>query len=171
MALDYDFGLVCQLMAIPAAAQAYFLVAPTPPAQVATVADADARGLQDFISRPLFLPSRRARPQPPPPAPSANERAAEPKPQAPEPVLTLLGVILAPHGREAIVRVDGGPAHVLVEGQTIGPWSLRQVLEDRALFATPHGELALAFSPHKPELPDNTLAAAPAKPPVLRRRP
>jgi type II secretory pathway component PulC len=129
--------------------------------------------MKAFVDRPLFLPSRRATPKRP--AVVATRVVAPPKPAPPpEPALILLGIVVTPAGREAIVRIDGGRSQSLSEGASVGPWSLTRILADRAIFATPHGAFDLVFQPHKPGAaePEVTGAAfqAPLPSPPIRRR-
>jgi hypothetical protein len=154
------------------AAQIALLHPQTSVAKVEDAAGPAKAGKADFVTRPLFLPSRRPTPKPEPPAVTPEATTKPARPPTPDPGLVLLGVVLTPQGREAIVRVDGGSTRALVEGEGVGPWSLKRVFDDRVIFSTPQGDRPLVFAPHKGTTFEPEIAANPAQQsPLLRRRP
>jgi hypothetical protein len=100
-----------------------------------------------IAQRPLFLPSRRPEPATPP-LPVQAERPAQP---AAPPALsaTLVGVLLSPSGRSAIVRLADGKSATVPEGGTIQGWTLEQVSPDGVLFVWGATRIDLAFPTHQ----------------------
>ena len=83
--------------------------------------------LTQIIDRPIFFPDRK-RPVPPPPKPA---KKPEPKPQKAPGKVVLLGVIISPNERMALVRDPSSRKilHVSV-GQAIDAWKLEQIRPD-----------------------------------------
>jgi type II secretory pathway component PulC len=100
-----------------------------------------------IAQRPLFLPSRRPEPEAPPP-PAVVERPAQP---AAPPALsaTLVGVLISPTGRAAIVRLADGKSATIPEGETLQGWTLKQVSPDGVLFLSGSTSIDLAFPTHQ----------------------
>jgi general secretion pathway protein N len=78
----------------------------------------------ETLARPLFHASRR----PPPPVVAATPKA----PAAEQPDLTLVGVVIGPEVRSALIRLPSAPelAEVLV-GEGIDGWRLDSIETDR----------------------------------------
>ncbi len=84
------------------------------------------RSFKETLDRPLFHASRRPAPK------QAVATAAAPAPDAPK--LKLVGVVIEPEGRSALIRVAGaaGPIEVYV-GERIDGWRLEAIQTDRII--------------------------------------
>ena len=84
------------------------------------------RSFKETLDRPLFHASRRPAPK------QAVAAAAAPAPDAPK--LKLVGVVIEPEGRSALIRVAGaaGPIEVYV-GERIDGWRLEAIQTDRII--------------------------------------
>jgi hypothetical protein len=100
-----------------------------------------------IAQRPLFLPGRRPEPEPasPPPAPPAPAQPAAP----PALSATLVGVLISPTGRSAILRLGDGKSATVPEGGTVQGWTLKQVSPDRVSFVSGSTSIDLAFPTHQ----------------------
>ena len=90
------------------------------------VADVPLSSLSATRDRPLFAPTRR------PPPPVETPRPAEAAPVAqpstvPAPVLKLVGTVIGPSDRVAIVVENARPAARLRVGDAIAGWRLRSI--------------------------------------------
>ena len=80
--------------------------------------------------RPLLSPTRRPRP----PKAQATPTAAVPQPLPVPAAPTLLGTIISPERRVALVKVDNGPTVTVAEGGHVAGWTLDQVQPSEAMF-------------------------------------
>ena len=105
-----------------------------PPVQLNPLEALDANAFTVMLERPLFNPSRAARPPAPPPPPPEETVAETP----PEPVNTgpdmadfkLLAVSSGPQGKVAALRrVSSGEVLYLREGQPLDGWSVLAIAE------------------------------------------
>jgi len=108
---------------------------------------ASAPEFATIAQRPLFLPGRRPEPETPsrsaaPPAPA--QPAAPPTLSA-----TLVGVLMSPTGRSAIVRLADGKTATVPEGGSIQGWTLKQISPDGVLFLSGATSIDLAFPTHQ----------------------
>lgn len=95
-----------------------------------------------IAARPLFLKSRR--PAPPKPLPAAAPDQGEP-PTAPPLAATLLGVVVSPNVRSAIVRLASGKNVTVAEGEILDGWELKHVTPESARFERKSGVAELTF--------------------------
>lgn len=97
--------------------------------------------------RPLFAPSRRPQTQ----APLVVAEPEQRPPPAPPPTLpvTLVGILISPEGRFAVLRWPNGRSATLEEGGVVEGWTLRRVLPDRASFFMGAASTELTFSAHQ----------------------
>lgn len=73
--------------------------------------------------RPLLSPTRRKRPSPTQTPPTVMVPSLPPSPRLP----VLMGTLVSPERRAAIIRVDGGTAYTVAEGSAVAGWTLHQV--------------------------------------------
>ena len=106
------------------------------------VANVPLSSLSATRDRPLFAPSRR--PPPPADAPPAVEAApvAQPSTVA-APVLKLVGTLIGPSDRVAIVVENAKPAARLRVGDAIAGWTLRSISARAVAFEADGRTLAL----------------------------
>lgn len=119
-------------------------ISPARPAAASRVL-APASTFAALTQRPLFLPSR----QPEPERPRARVAPAPPAPPAP-PALsaTLVGVLMSPAGRSAILRLADGKTTTVREGGTLDGWTLKQVSPDRVSLLSGATTIEIAFPVH-----------------------
>jgi hypothetical protein len=111
-------------------------------------------GFVDLEARPLFTPDRRPLRSPAPAAPPATVPitaplvpAAPPLP-APNAVLLLVGIIDAPDGRIALIRVKSSGKVVRVrEGAMIDRWRLQRITPVHVMLASGETAQELDFPP------------------------
>ena len=83
-------------------------------------------GYAEVVERPLFWPTRR----PPPKAENANAGAAKTQTSK----VTLLGIVLYPDTRMALLKRPNSKQHVRVrEGQQFDGWVMEAILPDRVV--------------------------------------
>lgn len=103
--------------------------------------------LQEFgeISiRPIFSSSRR--PFTPATAPSVAPPSAPTPPQTPLSSMSLLGIVIGPDGRMAILKVAGSASATKVaERDKVSGWTVQQVLPDRILLQSGSTKGELTF--------------------------
>lgn len=81
--------------------------------------------LPDIVARPLFSPTRR-----PPPLAQVSQPMAPPPP--PPLDLTLIGTMVGPQSKVAIVMAPGAPASQRFSvGQTVAGWEIVEIARDR----------------------------------------
>lgn len=125
-----------------------------------------ASEFQAIVERPLFSQSRR--PTPP------KIAAAEPKIQAasvpPPPPFggTLIGIIISPDFKSAVVRLSSGKSVTVAEGGSIDGWELKRVEPDLAQFQHKDVNLDLSFPVHQTSPAQVARTAAPGA--LVRRR-
>lgn len=115
----------------------------------------------EVVARPLFVAARR--PEPPPPEETPPEKPAT----ASEQKLTLLGVIIAPDIKAALLRPEEANAKTvrIKLGETVGEWRLEAVFPDRVVVRKGQSTQELALvRPKKPAGP--RAGRAGAKPPA-----
>jgi hypothetical protein len=140
---------------------------PIPPAAVNRVL-APVTTFAAIAQRPLFLPSRRPEPEAPPPIAAAKPPAQPATPPALS--ATLVGVLVSPAGRSALLRLADGKTATVPEGGTVAGWTLKQVSPDHVLFVSGSTIIDLGFPTHRTAptpgvAPDSVAAVA-----VRRRR-
>jgi hypothetical protein len=120
-----------------------------------------------IVERPLFSQTRRPSP-PPAPTPSVIV-AKQDAPPAPL-VATLIGIVISPDIRSAVLRMGDGKNITITEGDSVDGWKLSEVLPDTARFKHVATTIELSF----PVLPKNvanvTRPSALAATPVRRRQ-
>ena len=128
-----------------------------PPPEAPTVGPSPAAAMPPLSvaaleERPLFTADRR----PPKPASIAAPVAVSPPPAPPPPPplpeastgLTLLGIVNAPQGRVAIIRMKArGEVVRAAEGATVDRWELKQILTDHVILAVDGTTQELGFPP------------------------
>lgn len=132
-------------------------VAPTAPFRLPPL---DQYG--EIAAHPLFVATRRPEP-PPPPEDAPPEKPAT----ASEQKLTLLGVIIAPDIKAALLRPEEANAKTvrIKLGETVGEWRLEAVFPDRVVVSKGQSTQELALvRPKKPAGP--RAGRAGAKPPA-----
>jgi len=137
----------------PAAALALCLAAlatdPSHPAPAASqgnpVADISLASLSATRERPLFSPSRR-----PPPVAAVAPDAPAPQPPRTPPALRLLGTVIGPSDRVAVVAEGADPPASLHVGETALGWTLRSLGPRSATFEGFGGSQTLEIIPAAP---------------------
>jgi general secretion pathway protein N len=123
----------------------------------------------EISSRPVFAPSRR-----PPPPPTVPSPVARPVPQpAPTPPLTatLVGIVMMPEHRFALLQIPGSEAASLIsEGDEIRGWKVEQILDDRVVFHLNDKEQEILFPKTAVRAPGNLSAKALHAPLVNSKR-
>jgi hypothetical protein len=120
-----------------------------PPAVLSPVPKMPSRTLasnfEAIVERPLFSQTRKPAPPKPPPA------AAEIKQEPPPPPLagTLLGIVISPSVRSAVVRLTGGKTVTVAEGEFVDGWELKRVMPDLAQFQNNAATVELSFPIHQ----------------------
>ncbi len=117
-----------------------------------------------IVERPLFSQTRRPSP-PPEPAPPAIAAKQE-APAAPL-AATLIGILISPDIRSAVLRMADGKNVTIMEGDSVDGWKLSEVLPDIARFKHVTTTIELSFpvlqqSPAKIAQP-SILAATPVR--------
>jgi hypothetical protein len=110
------------------------LAIPKMPAKTATA------NFEAIVARPLFLEPRRPAPPKPLAAAADQQQAATPPFAA-----TLLGVIVSPSVKSAIVRLASGKSVTVAEGETVEGWQLKRVTPEAAQFQQRTATTELAF--------------------------
>ena len=93
-----------------------------------------------IVARPLFLEARR--PALPKPAVAAADQQEAPTPSF---AATLLGVIVSPSVKSAIVRLASGKSVAVAEGETVEGWQLKRVTPEAAEFQQRTATTELTF--------------------------
>lgn len=119
-----------------------------------------------IVERPLFSPTRR--PTPPKQAAAKPQALTAPAPPPPPLAATLLGIIIAPDVRSAVVRMSSGRSVTVVEGGSIEGWELKRVEPEYAQFRYNDAYLELSFPVHQASPGQIARAAAPGT--LVRRR-
>lgn len=105
----------------------------------------------EVVARPLFIATRRPEPPPPP------EEAPPEKPAVKaEQKLTLLGVVIAPNIKVALLRPEEANAKTvrIKLGETVGEWQLEAIYPDRVVVRNGQSTQELALvRPRKPAGP------------------
>ena len=114
--------------------------------------------MSDFIRRPLFAPTRRLF-EPP------SAELSLPKPELSPSVMetplfaaTLVGVVISPERRAAIVRVGESSNIIVNEGDVIRTWTLVNVSPDSALFLSGTMKSEIWFTKHT-TTPNNSFSS------------
>lgn len=97
-----------------------------------------------IIDRPIFVPSRRPLPKVLPVASVVETKAAAVV--VPTLPLALVGVLISPDGRFAVLRSPDGTSRTVAEGATVDGWQLKQVTAERALFNSGLTNTEMKFS-------------------------
>jgi hypothetical protein len=120
-----------------------------------------------IADRPLFAPTRRPLPQSPPVAPIVEAKP----PPVPTPTLSaaLVGIVISPDGRFAVLRWPDGKSTTVAEGAAVEGWLLKQVMPDRALFVSGSTSTEVTFPAHQDLRTVAVAAGRPVTP--IRRRP
>ncbi|MBI5321179.1 MAG: hypothetical protein HZB49_17150 [Bradyrhizobium sp.] len=133
-------------------------ISTTPPKKLAS-------NFEAIVARPLFLETRR--PIPPKPAPAVS--SSQPEAIATPPLAaTLLGVIVSPNVKSAVVRLASGKSVTVAEGETIEGWKLKRVTPESVRFERNTAVAELTF----PVRQASSGRASPASVPgaLVRRR-
>jgi general secretion pathway protein N len=104
----------------------------------------------NIAARPIFRPTRRppepVRAEPPPPPPTPVVVAPPPPPPSPLPPMTLVGVVIDPAGRTALLQAPNQPTTLSVRaGESVEGWLLAEVRPDGVLFRRGAQEQELTF--------------------------
>jgi hypothetical protein len=118
-----------------------------------------------IVERPLFAPTRRPLPQSPPVA--AIVEAKPPAVSTPTLSAALVGVLISPDGRFAVLRWPDGKSTTVAEGAAVDGWLLKQVMPDRALFISGSTSAEVTFPTYQAL---RTVAVATGRPAALIRR-
>ena len=124
-----------------------------------------APAFEAIAKRPLFSQSRRPSP---PPEPTPPPVAAKQEPPTAQLGATLMGIVISPDVRSAILRMTDGKNVAVVEGDSIDGWKLSEVMPDGARFKNVAATIELSF-------PVSQASANPTRPlglsgaPVRRR--
>ncbi|MDH2352290.1 hypothetical protein QCM80_16765 [Bradyrhizobium sp. SSUT112] len=120
-----------------------------------------------IVERPLFLQTRR----PTPPKRPAAEPQAQTSPIPPPPPLaaTLLGIIISPDVKSAVIRLSSGKSVTVIEGGSIDGWELKRIEPDLAQFRYRDANLELSFPIHQSS-PSQVARTAPPGALVRRRQ-
>jgi hypothetical protein len=124
-----------------------------------------ASNFDAIARRPLFAQTRK--PSPPP------EAAPQPVPAKPEvPTIplaaTLIGIVMSPDLRSAVLRMPNGKNITVAEGDSVDGWKLSEVLPDAARFKNVAATVELSFPVSPPSANSTRSSALPAVP--VRRR-
>jgi type II secretory pathway component PulC len=141
------------------AAQATPLVVPKMPPRRAT-SDFEA-----IVKRPLFSETRRpsSPPEPAPtPIPSKQEAPAVPL------AATLIGIVISPDTRTAVLRMGDGKNVTVAEGESVDGWKLSQVMPEAVRFQHVATTIELSFPIPQPPTNPTRSSALPVAP--VRRR-
>lgn len=125
-----------------------------------------APNFQAIVERPLFSQSRR--PTPPKVAVEEPKTQAAPAPPPPPLAATLIGIIISPDVKSAVVRLSSGKSVTVVEGGSIEGWELHRVAPDLAQFQYRDANLDLSFPVHQSSPTQAARTAAPGA--LVRRR-
>lgn len=163
------FGAIALGWAVSANTEA---LAPTfpPKASAAILPQMPSRKLtsnfEAIVERPLFSQTRR----PTPPKLAAAEPQAQASPALPPPPLaaTLLGIIISPDVKSAVVRMSSGKSVTVIEGGSIDGWELKRIEPDLAQFRYNDAYLELSFPVHQTSPSQIARTGAPGT--LVRRR-
>ncbi len=117
------------------------------------------REFAETLARPLFSPSR----QPAPPAAAVGDVAAPP----PLVNITLVGTILGPQVKVAVLRGASGPAQRVTLGQMIGGWQVTGIEKDRVLLRAGTAEQEILVP--RPSQNSGVVSRQSSRPPPLPR--
>jgi len=138
---------------------------------VSATTGSEIRGLapisafKEIVERPLFAPTRRPLSQPAPVVPTVE---VKPSPvTAPTLAAALVGVLISPTGRFAVVRWSDGKNTTVAEGAAVDGWLLKRVMPDRALFISGSTNAEVTFPTYQAP---STVASATQRPAVAIRR-
>lgn len=113
-----------------------------------------------FVDRPLFVEGRK-------PPPAEGEQTQAPKAEDLAPLeLSLMGVMLSPHGQMAILAEASGKNRRVKLGGTIDGWRLTELKPDRITLQRGEEQRDLPLMKPRPKGPPAT-AAAPGQPGLL----
>jgi hypothetical protein len=124
-----------------------------------------ASGFEAIVKRPLFSQTRRPSP-PPEPAPPPISASQEP-PAAPL-AATLIGIVISPDMRSAVLRMADGKNVAVAEGDSVDGWKLSEVMPDAARFKHVATTIELSFP--VPQPPANPTRSSGPPAPLVRRR-
>lgn len=119
-----------------------------------------------IVERPLFSQARR--PTPPKPPPSEPQPQAAPASPPPPLAATLLGIIISPGMKSAVIRLSNGKSVTVIEGDSIDGWELKQVEPDLAQFRYNGASVELSFPIHQTSPAQVARTTAPGA--LVRRR-
>jgi hypothetical protein len=119
------------------------------------------------VEHPLFASTRRPLP-PSPPAAAAVETKPTPI-KTPTLLAALVGVLISPDGRFAVLHWPDGKNTTVAEGTAVEGWLLKQVLPDRALFVSGSTSAEVTFPTYQALRTVATVAGHSA-PPIRRRQ-
>jgi len=122
-----------------------------------------ASNFEAIAERPLFSQTRR--PAPPKPPPAATEIKQEPPPPL---AATLLGIVISPSARSAVVRLTRGKTVTVAEGEFVDGWELKRVMPDLARFQYKTATAELSFPIHQALASQTSSSNAPGA--LVRRR-
>lgn len=122
-----------------------------------------AADFEAIVRRPLFSPTRKPSPLP--------EAAPQPIPARQEPpptplVATLIGIVISPDVRSAVLRMSDGKNITIAEGESVDGWKLSEVMPDAARFKHVAATVELSFpvsQPHVNPTRSSALSAAPVR--------
>jgi hypothetical protein len=118
-----------------------------------------------IVERPLFAPTRLPPPQSPPVAPIVETKL--PPVTTPTLPAVLVGVLISPDGRFAVLHWPDGKSTTVAEGAAVEGWLLKQVMPDRALFISGSTSAEVTFPTYQAL---RTVAVATGRPAALIRR-
>lgn len=124
-----------------------------------------AYDFEAIVKRPLFSETRRPSPPPelaPTPIPAKPEASAAPL------AATLIGIVISPDMRTAVLRMADGKNVTVSEGDSVDGWKLSQVMPDVARFQHVARTIELSFPVPQPSTTPTRSSALPAAP--VRRR-
>jgi hypothetical protein len=124
-----------------------------------------ASNSEAIIARPLFQETRKPAPPKPAAASPVQQEAAPPAPL----LATLVGVIVSPDVKSAIMRLASGKSVAVTEGETLEGWQLKRVTPDSAQFQQRSATTELTF-PVLQASADPTSPAMGLGAPARRRR-
>jgi hypothetical protein len=171
----HRIGILLGLSAVLAATLAFEILdgpffepaAPTLPARAKTAAAPESQPLADrppisafdeIVQRPLFAQTRR------PPAPKAEVKIAEDKPE-PE-AFDLVGVVISPNQRMALLRTATNEVLRAGEGQTLGGWEVHDIKPTQVVLQRGDESQVLKISKAADAPSVNAASAGEAAPPL-----